>query len=125
MADINVTNTTIDRPNKVVVKTQNAATEAVVDTAQKFIIVPTYADYKSHLEIDPGTGGDLTVTVTKGNLFAANKDLTVTVATGGPAVIELEEGRFGNKTGIEVTITPASGEALATVGVQVAHIETV
>lgn len=121
---INVVNTKIEKFNVGVQKVVTPFTEAVVDTAEVATIKPTSADYKCVLEIDPGTGGDLTVTLVKGTLWAGNFDKVITVPAGAPTVIELEQGRFGSIDGTDISILPASGEALATVGAGVAFIET-
>ena len=124
MADINVVNTKIVDFNEPVTKVINTATEEVADTSQIFN-VDVNPDWKASIEINPGTGGNLTVDIPAGVLWNGLGAKQFVVESGTIEVIELEKGRFAGTGGvIPIELTPASDEALATVGASISVIET-
>lgn len=116
MADIAITNTRITALNADQTLTQNAADEAVIDTAQKFVYTPTGKDNKILIGFVNATGhGAYTYSIAAGAGVFGAAAKTGSIAAGATEVIQVETGRYMLASGkIEVTLTPASGKILLT-----------
>ncbi len=115
MADVTVTNTSIEDFDEEAEVTVNDATEDVADTAQTFNIKPTHADYKTAIMIENGAGGALAWSIAAGDFWAATSALTGSVAASKREAIVLDSAKYKTDDGIiAITLTPASTKKLKT-----------
>lgn len=122
---VTVINTSILDFNANVKKNVNVATVDTVDGTEVFTITPTYADCKTVVEVYAGNDGALTVDVAVGEQWSGEGALQVVIPSGETHVIQLEGGRFASNDGeFALTLTPATGKKLLTVGASVAVVQS-
>ena len=113
MADVIVTNSTVEALNTSADVTSNAATETTADTAQTFVIKPTTGTDTLLVKVTTLTG--VSMTVAAGDEVFANNALTDDL-DNETVVYHLDAGRYINSDGeIGITFAPdEEAEALLT-----------
>jgi hypothetical protein len=109
---VTITNSQVTAYDDVGAVTSNAATETTVDTAEVFTYTPTAA--ASGILIRVYTESGVTMSVAAGGRVFSGNDYEETLTTG-TYITKLDLGKYINDDGeVEITFTPASGEALLT-----------
>ena len=109
---VTITNSQVTAYDDVGAVTSNAATETIVDTAEVFTYTPTAA--ASGILIRVYTGSGATMSVAAGGRVFSGNNYEETLTTG-TYITKLDLGKYINDNGeVEITFTPASGEALLT-----------
>jgi len=130
MADVTVTNTTIEDVFSPAEITLNASTEDTAGGAQKFVITPTRSDLEGLLLVDISGAtlnkGDVTVAFSTGVQFGGRIVTGATVKEGTIAAFKLDSAAIKTSGGtFEITLDPATATSKLTtdLSAKVAYIE--